>query len=579
LAITVADVDSNLNALTLTGSSSNASLVPNANIVFGGAEANRTVVVTPVSGQSGSAIISLIVSDGALNTTTSFTVTVNPAVLNCPTNYVLVPGNSALGTTDFCVMKYEAKNVNGVATSQASANPWVGIKRGANSTTADGAWKACKSLGPNYDLISNSQWQTIARNIESVASNWSNNSSSDANFINRGVDGAISAASTDNDPCPGGTAANCSDNTHADFDKKRTHSLSNNQIIWDISSNVWEWVQDDVSVSPGTSKNVSQLTLSNEDMLKWGPAGDYISKEANSNFGGLGAASIEAPLGGVLRGGDGGDQRGIFATYLNVTNNGFNGGNTGFRCVMNSASSFATAPTNLPAAALVLDANSIGGSNDTSVDQWLDINGKTTATLGASPSLVTNAMNGRKAVAFNGSNQALQVASNDSPISGSTEFTIAVVFKAAAAGAGGSANWYVNSGIVDGEEGGGTHDWGLSWSSESKLAAGVGNPDSTHYSGVLETTDTHIAIYRWNGANGNVSINVDGTASSSTFTVNAVRNSHPLKIGSINGEGGKYFNGLIAQIRIYQTALSDTHVSELGTWLAGLYGGTFTAPN
>ena len=31
----------------------------------------------------------------------------------------------------------------------------------------------CSSLGAGYALISNAQWQTIAQNIENVATNWS----------------------------------------------------------------------------------------------------------------------------------------------------------------------------------------------------------------------------------------------------------------------------------------------------------------------------------------------------------------------------------------------------------------------
>ena len=38
-------------------------------------------------------------------------------------DWVLVEGNSSYEAQDFCVMKYEAKNVGGVATSQASSSP------------------------------------------------------------------------------------------------------------------------------------------------------------------------------------------------------------------------------------------------------------------------------------------------------------------------------------------------------------------------------------------------------------------------------------------------------------------------
>ena len=60
----------------MTGSSSNTALVPNANIVFGGSGASRTVTVTPAANQNGTATISLSVSDGALSTIGSFVLTV-----------------------------------------------------------------------------------------------------------------------------------------------------------------------------------------------------------------------------------------------------------------------------------------------------------------------------------------------------------------------------------------------------------------------------------------------------------------------------------------------------------------------
>lgn len=61
---------------TLSGSSSNTTLVPNTNFTFGGSGANRTVVVTPALGQSGSALITI--TDNLTNETQTFTVTVNP---------------------------------------------------------------------------------------------------------------------------------------------------------------------------------------------------------------------------------------------------------------------------------------------------------------------------------------------------------------------------------------------------------------------------------------------------------------------------------------------------------------------
>ncbi len=79
LAITVADVETAVALLTLSGSSSNTTLVPNENLLFGGFGANRTITVTPAANQTGTATITVTVSDGNLSTPTTFTVTVTPA--------------------------------------------------------------------------------------------------------------------------------------------------------------------------------------------------------------------------------------------------------------------------------------------------------------------------------------------------------------------------------------------------------------------------------------------------------------------------------------------------------------------
>jgi len=81
---TVGDVETAVDALTLTGSSSNTTLVPAANIVFSGTGANRFVTVTPAANQSGSATITLTVSDGTATRSDTFTLTVT-AVNDVPT--------------------------------------------------------------------------------------------------------------------------------------------------------------------------------------------------------------------------------------------------------------------------------------------------------------------------------------------------------------------------------------------------------------------------------------------------------------------------------------------------------------
>ncbi len=76
-SFSISDVEN--DALTVTASSSNQGLAPDANISVSPTGANRTIVVTPVAGQSGVAIISVIVSDTFTTTTNTYSFTVSPS--------------------------------------------------------------------------------------------------------------------------------------------------------------------------------------------------------------------------------------------------------------------------------------------------------------------------------------------------------------------------------------------------------------------------------------------------------------------------------------------------------------------
>jgi hypothetical protein len=94
IAFTVGDSQTAAGSLTLSGASSNPTLVANANIVFGGSGANRTVTLTPAFNQTGTATITVTVSDGSLTASKSFVLTVNPAGAFTPV-YVTKEAESA----------------------------------------------------------------------------------------------------------------------------------------------------------------------------------------------------------------------------------------------------------------------------------------------------------------------------------------------------------------------------------------------------------------------------------------------------------------------------------------------------
>jgi uncharacterized repeat protein (TIGR01451 family) len=75
-AFTVSDPEKSADSLTVSGKSSDTALLPQTGITFGGSGANRTVTLRPVSGKSGTAKVTLTVSDGELSSEGSFTLTV-----------------------------------------------------------------------------------------------------------------------------------------------------------------------------------------------------------------------------------------------------------------------------------------------------------------------------------------------------------------------------------------------------------------------------------------------------------------------------------------------------------------------
>src|SRR5439155_16740020 len=84
IAFTVSDSTTPAANLTLTAASSNTSLIPLANIVLGGSGSNRTVMVTAAPNRSGSATITMTVSDGTSTSSSAFVVTVR-AINDLPT--------------------------------------------------------------------------------------------------------------------------------------------------------------------------------------------------------------------------------------------------------------------------------------------------------------------------------------------------------------------------------------------------------------------------------------------------------------------------------------------------------------
>ncbi len=265
------------------------------------------------------------------NSSACSTATVAYTLTPCPTGYIQVPANGTLGVNAFCVMQFEAKNVAGVATSQAASSPWVSITQTSAKTT-------CTALGSNYDLISNPEWMTIAQNIENVTSNWS------SGIVGTGM---IPRGHTDNSPGNAlavtdtndtyiGTGNNSGQAAGSGWEQKRTLTLSNGSVIWDFPGNVWEWT--DWTMATGLQSGPTSCTGAWTQLPSVAcgalAAADYLPTNTSFNssqsmgqfYGGAGGAALRGGSWGY------GTDAGAFALSLDGSS-GDSGTDIGFRCV------------------------------------------------------------------------------------------------------------------------------------------------------------------------------------------------------------------------------------------------------
>jgi formylglycine-generating enzyme required for sulfatase activity len=302
-------------------------------------------------------------------------------------DWVYIEANSLLGTEEFCIMKYEAKaTTSSLVNLVDSGNMYCGTAStgGSNGCLTDGnvnitskfeykplthiyqdqAKTLCENLGTGYTLISDLQWVTTAREIESNSLNWFGGSVG-TNFIYSGHDDrspnySLNATLDDNDPYyrTGDSTVSCDGNSYeypsSSYDtitgmacvgQKRTLYNKNNEIIWDFSGNVYEWTS--TTVSSGVNSSLGQ-TETPDRWKEWTliTGFDYLESLNNTynSSNGIGQASIEdtapfpaGPTHALFRGGnwDRGSKTGIYNLALGGGPT-FSDDTLGFRCVYTS---------------------------------------------------------------------------------------------------------------------------------------------------------------------------------------------------------------------------------------------------
>jgi len=234
----------------------------------------------------------------------------------CPAGYVLVPALSGYTAFNFCLAKYEMKDVGGVARSQPAGMPWVNISR-------DDAMDKCQALGAGYDLVSLDQWQSAARDIADTAINWSSGTAyvGELNTGNsdRTPGNAIPADNDDNNGCVG-TGETCS--AAVWNSQRRTHTLSNGSVVWDLAGNVWDLVRDTNLMSQGAGGFIATFNGGDSRQIRFGND-QFCSAAGSPPHCGFGWGYMDNSAGAIRRGGDSGSVNsnvygsGIFSTNLN----------------------------------------------------------------------------------------------------------------------------------------------------------------------------------------------------------------------------------------------------------------------
>jgi len=249
-----------------------------------------------------------------ISTTPAPTPTPTPAlgITSCPTGYIPVPGNSLYDTNNFCVMKYEAKAVD-------INNPTVGLKDPVTSsgstlsnTIADNVIattaannRAIASVASGYpignisrataatycttagaSLITNKEWMTIARNIESQLSNWTTGTEASTAIgigsLYRGHSDKVPPNALEAGPDNDGYIGTGQSGFNIE---RRTHSLSNGEIIWDMSGNSWDMTDNSIMGVDKPNHNLVGQWQDWTSISDYGPSLSYdLTRPSNNTW-------------------------------------------------------------------------------------------------------------------------------------------------------------------------------------------------------------------------------------------------------------------------------------------------------
>jgi hypothetical protein len=211
-------------------------------------------------------------------------------------------------------------------------------------------------------------------------------------------------------------------------------------------------------------------------------------------------------------------------------------------------------------------ANPQGGP----IGVWTDSQASIPATSAGQPILVPNQIGGRAVLRFDPSNgiDNFFVDSTVNPLSRANDFSVTVAFRTDSSSlVGTNGPWFNNTALVDANQLGFGRDWGLTINAAGQISSGISggfaSPPATAYSEAIGLNNGELHVATFTRQAGQLSIYINGTVSGQIAGANAdPRGNLDMTFGTLT-QGTLPYAGDLAEIRLYNGALSAAEVTSL----------------
>jgi hypothetical protein len=217
--------------------------------------------------------------------------------------------------------------------------------------------------------------------------------------------------------------------------------------------------------------------------------------------------------------------------------------------------------------------NIAGLAGGAAVAAWPDVSGNTNNAGQAAPRqqplYITNALNGLPVVRFNAAGSNFLAFTRNVQ----DDFTIMIVYQSSQTSQGGGAAFYQGAGLVNGDQPNAQYDFGIQLNAPGEIVAGTGNPDTSIASGTgFNNGQPHLVTFERTESTGGLLLYVDGTPVATGMGTTMPLTAPPqLYLGAVPSGGG-FLSGDIAEVLIFNVALTNATRITYENALRGEYG-------